>query len=727
MAKGNREVISTGRRNASLLPVLILCTALGFIAGNILYQFCIRYAPALLVLDGAAPEQTALGFFVSLFASQPLGLELGTYGIGSGALGALIVLAAAYPAWDKASSSIDPGKAYGTARFATARDRAPYAHTKDRVWARRSLLDLAHRLGYTGDTRDFTKERGTILSRFLDLFALRVPVRWPCPPTCESIEDDNIILSKHSRVALSDNPNRRYSPANRHIYMIAGSGSGKTYRFVKTNVMQLNASFAFTDPKGELYADTSRFLADHGYGIRVIDLRDEEAIKNGDRVNPFRRCENMTDIDNTILMFINVTTDKRATGDNPYFTEQMKNAFSAVGGALFFLGRISYEKTGSDASLNICNFPAILDWLVLLEQKNGMLSPCDLFFDGTMAEHGVMGYRERILRRHHGDKEAARRSPEWAPLISWDTFKAIGGAAETRSSIISTCLGRLNLFGRAAVRELFSSDTLDLDLIGRQKMAYYFITKDTGGPYDFAAAIAMSQLFDINARIADALPERHLPIPVICYLDELANIGEIANLSKLFATLRSRWINLVAITQDLSQLKTVYGDFAKSIYSNSSTTLYFGGSDNETCEAISTEIGETTIAIPQVSVSRSASGAPSTTTSVSYVGRRLIKADEMRSETFKGSGDNSPGRCLTHLTETDWYLDEKPDPRAHRRWPELAAAPKANIADYPPIRDHRIEERLQASLDRDDRKRIRTVAMGREEDVVAVTEPLAAR
>lgn len=685
----------------------LICLLAGFWLGDVGYQFATEYAPQLFSLDGKALSFAFLGeFFTSVMTRNTLGISLEMPAIISGVVAALVIVGTAAYTITSENRYKDPTEAYGTARWATVEERAQYAHITDTATIRYSLLDFAHdKLGYRGDTKDFRKKDGTVLSRLLSKISWNKKVPWPKPDYCETIEDDNIILSKHSRIAFSDSPDRLHSPANRHIYLIAGSGSGKTFRFVKTNLMQLNASFAFTDPKGELYRDTAKFLTNNGYDVRVVDLRDEKGLMNGDRINPFANAENMTDIDDIVSMFIKTTSDPKSN-DQQFFKDMEKAVYSAVAGALHFLGDMLYKNTGDPAYLNMCTFPAILDHVIELKTDGYDKCALEIFFDGTTAEDGFYGYRQRILELHGNNEEEARNSPEWAPLISWDSYRSSGDSPETRASIEASCNARLNLFGRAAVRKLFSEDTLNLEQIGKKKMAFFFIINEQGGPYDFAAAIALSQLFSVNSNIAKHSESGHLDIPVICYLDELANIGQIRNLEKLFAVMRGYWINLVAITQDLSQLKNVYGDFAKSIYSNSATTLYFGGSDHDTAEEISKEIGDETVPVKSESVSRAANGSISVSESTQYIRARLIEASELRSDRFKGDDMNSPGQCVNHLTETYWFLDSKPDPISHKRWKELISAGKARIEEYSAIRDAR---KVTASIEAKAKSRRKTI------------------
>lgn len=479
----------------------------------------------------------------------------------------------------------------------------------------------------------------------------RVP--WGRPEWCERLEDDNLLLTERARLAISANPDRRWRPPNRHCFVLAGSGAGKTFNFITSNVLQCNASYLFTDPKGELLARFGDFLVAHGYEVRFIDLRpDERGILSSFRWNPMHYCQTGTQVDD----FIAATESPESKGANSdWFTNMEKLAY----GALFKMELFWFARNGHPEDYNV---PSVYDWLGMLKTTGGAQSQLnDVFFGKDCLSY------ERFVRESHPGlpDEALRRLPEWEAIADFQGFMSDADSPETAASVLSSCFNRLHPFMNHAVREVMGGeDEMDLDQLGTRKQAVFMLTADYGGPYDFLAAILTSQLFAVNSRIADDSPGHHLPIPVICYLDEIANIGRLPHLDKLFATLRSRWINLVAITQYSDQLQTAYREGARGIMANCSVIEYLGAGDLRTCEEVSKMLGNTTVHYIDRSWSRSATGG-SVTESVRHVKKALYTPQQL----FNVSND--PNRCLVHIQGGGWVEGRKPDPTRHPRWPEI--------------------------------------------------------
>lgn len=528
---------------------------------------------------------------------------------------------------------IDPQLAHGGERWATIAERAPYAHTQVKV-------------------KD-TKGKSTL---------------WEKPDTCEELLDDNIILSNSTKMALSDNPNRNFKPSNKHIYVMAGSGAGKSFNFLRTNVMQLNGSMVFTDPKGENFKILANFLTKHGYKVRVLSLREEEAMYASNTYNPMKYVHNMTDVSVIIDMFIKNTNSPESSKNGDFFEKAERMLYSALLGYLYF----QYGKRGL---MSDCTIPNLLDLLIMAQTKDKPKSPLDIIFFGTPEEDGYYGFERRLIDEYDGDRAAAMQGEEWTVITSYEGFKSTAGSPETMASVIVSCFVRLDAFSKAAVRHLFSQDTLELEKLGEEKTAIFIITKDTGSPYDFAAAMLLYQLFDINIALADAQPSGHVKIPILCYLDELANVGKIPNLEKLFATARSRWINLIAIVQDQGQLENVYGKTAQSIISNCATMVYLGASDEKSAEWLSKQMGNTTRAVTEWSRSYSATGG-STSKSTHYIQVPLMSAAEILNVGL------DPDECLTKHKQARWLKDKKPDPMQHPRWKELIECGACDIIEW---------------------------------------------
>jgi len=623
-----RRHMSPGR-----LAAAAITTGLGFWLCDFGARFMLATLPSLS-LSSNAPAVPEFGAWAAeSFATLPLGLDL-TRGIPllAGIIGGIgILLTSGAVTEGTPSIRIDPATQYGTERFATIEERAEYAHT--------------------------------------DLVTAKLPGHkqkpWPKPSYCEELADDNYILSAHSRLGFSDNPDRSRRPANKHIYVMAGSGGGKTYNFLRSNVLQLNASMVFSDMKGENFRYFTAFLKKHHYPVKVLNLRGEIAMATSNHFNPLHYVQDVTGINEIVDLFIKNTTSPDAQGGQDYFVKAETQLYTALLTYLFFM----YGRTGHEEEFTL---PKMLTYLGLTKATGGALTKLDLLFNGTEEENGFYGYRQRLCDLYGGEANAMLQ-PEWTAITSYDGFSSVQGADETRACIVSSCFVRLQPFTTPALADLFSSDDMELETFGQRKAALFIITPDTGSPHFFAVCMLLNTLFGINVGIADGMGTMgvktktpgHLDVPINCYLDELANIGVIPNLEKLFATLRSRWINIVAIVQDRHQLENVYGKKAISIRSNCSTFLYLGASDHESCKEISEQMGKTTVEVVEWSQNQSNTGS-STTKSVRYVAKDLMSTADIENV---GLGSD---RCLTYYKQSRWFVDEKPDPEAHPRAAELA-------------------------------------------------------
>lgn len=629
--------MAAGKKRPAAWVVLALTgAAAGFWAGNMLAQLAGEvFLPAMaasraaLAAGTTAPEAADyLGFIASRLAAAPLGISLSATPVAWGAIGAFLCwFAPVYAGRGKVTRYPD---IYESAKFATTESRMRYAHTSE-----------VSQVG--GESKP-----------------------WPKPEYCEELLDDNIIVSRHTMIALSQNPHFSIRVPNTHVYMMAGSGSGKTYSFVQTNAMQLNGSAIFTDPKSENFQTLAPLYERHGYKVKYLDLRGGEYMQWSMRYNPMHYVNTMTEITQLADMFIQNTKSPDEKGDDPFFINMEKIVYQFLLGYFLFY----FKKRGHEES---CNIPTMLDFLALTKESADDVKPgqdrimgLDIVFYGTWSRNEFSGYKEWLVDEVcGGDETAARQRPEWAVLVNYDAFVATAKSPETMASVISTCYGRLRDFANADVRRMLSTDDLELERFGQEKMVMFIILPDGRGTFSFVASMVLYQLFHMNMQIADSAPSRHLRLPINCYLDELANIGKLPELENLFATARSRWINLFAIVQDSGQLKNVagYGDAARSIYSNSAITLYYGGSDYETAKMISEEMGTYTEWYPTVSESKTAQGT-TYSRSMQAAKRQLMSPQEMTSEEFGNL------KCLTHYKNADWYLDEKPDPTRHRRWAE---------------------------------------------------------
>lgn len=608
--------------------ILIMAMALfGFWLGNVGVQYALEVIPAFRV--GADASSVSLLAVASQIAvGHPLGISLDTWPMVGGAACGLGMLVSANARKQGKDVDIRQDVVHGSQAFASVSSRAAFAHLDERNG-------------------------------------------WSKPEWCERVEDDNFLLSKHSKIAATRNPDFRTEQMcpNRHVFIMAGSGGGKTYTVVTPNALQLLGSYVFTDPKGELFRSFAGFYERKGYSVSVLNFRDEKHMLSSCRYNPLVYCDDITSINSIVEIFLQNTKGEDSTGDQMFFINMERNFYVSVIGLEVFW----FKSSGNDED---CNLPSIIDYLLMLkEQGPDGVSNLDIVFNGgPSAPEGFTSFRDFVLTKYR-DRGAGVLSdpsvPEVAVLNAYEMFKSAAGDPETMANVVSSCAARLQIFNNPAIRYLLSADDLDLRTMGSQKRALFLSTRDQKGPYDFIAAMVLDQLFGIAIDQADSSPSGHLDIPLWCMLDELANIGKIPNLEKLFATVRSRWINLVAIVQNGDQLKAVYGDkTSKSIRSNSGVFVYLGGSLFEDCEQISKEMGTTTRISTSYSQTTSASGGSvSKQTQIHEV--PLMRPAELFNYNPETGEGFDPNAVLTHYSRANWFLDEKYDPTEHPRWLEL--------------------------------------------------------
>lgn len=621
--------------------VVILMLAIAFWLGNIGAQ----YGVAAFHEAELGGEVIGLGdFLTGKLAPGPLGLDLTRVPMVCGAVAAVGILFGAVLRDDRApvaETSLD--KVYGTQEFASVDQRARYAHVSEKV-------------RYRGET-----------------------AAWPKPEWCETISDDNVIMTENSKVGATNIPIRYLQSAvpNRHVYLMAGSGAGKTWNWLTSNVLQLPGSMVFSDPKGELFRMYARFLEKHGYRVLVLNVRDELHILLSCGYNPLAYCKTKTDIDQIVDIFIRNTTGEHTQGDQQYFVDMERMFYTAVIGLFVFW----FKALGNEAD---CNMPGILNYLELAKNRgaDGLLD-LDLVFEGTWKDNDFPGFKQFIIDTYGEQALRDPSLPENSILASYRGFRSADLAPETMASAISSCYTRLQRLNNPAMRALMQFDELELGMLGKRRTALFLGIPDTPGPYDFLVSMLLTQIFKVNIDIADASESGHLDLPIWFYLDELANLPKIPNLPDLFATVRSRWINLVAIVQDGQALKNRYGDFAEKIRTNSALFVYLGASRFEDCEQISKEMGYTTKVVKEWSKTTSRSGG-SVTENLRAYKVPLMSAEELFNfnEDIDGKPGLAPDMCVTHYRQNPWFLDRKPDPAKHRRYREFMAAGNVGLKEW---------------------------------------------
>jgi type IV secretion system protein VirD4 len=403
----------------------------------------------------------------------------------------------------------------------------------------------------------------------------------------------NMILTDTEGMSL----NTRKTMRNNNVLVIGGTGSGKTRFFVKPNLMQMQCSYAITDPKGEILRECGKMLMENGYDIKIFDLIDME---HSARYNPFEYIKDETDILKLIDNLITNTTPPGAKTGDPFWEKSETALLQA------FFGYILFELPKKDQ--NIGTVMELLTMSEIREDEEGFQSDTDKLF-----------------------AKLAEREPNHFAVKQYHIFKLAGGTKTAKSILISVGV-RLAAWNIPQVRSLMSEDTVNLPSLGEKKTVLFIIVPDSTKAFNFIAAMMYQQLFDVLYYKADYQYGGQLPQHVRFLLDEFANIGKIPNFEQYLATMRSREISASIIIQNLSQLKTMFGgenhsDAWETILGNCDTVLYLGGREQTTLKYLSEIVGKTTIDIKNSSQSYGQQGSWSN--SIQKQGRELMTPDEI--------------------------------------------------------------------------------------------------
>lgn len=451
--------------------------------------------------------------------------------------------------------------------------------------------------------------------------------RWATMGELKELTDknplNNIVLSQKLHISINT---KLQSRNNNHVLVIGGAGTGKTWRFLKPNLMQMYGSYVVTDPKGEILRSCGKMLEDNGYRVVVLNL---DNMKQSHHYNPFEYIREEADEDIMILIqtiMDNTNGDKKGGGDP--FWEKAEMLFLQ---AIFYY--LAKEAPKSEQTLFMVMELIRLGHIV--EDDPDFVSPLDLLFEELSENH--------------------------IAKLQYKGFKQAAG--KTAQSIIISAYARLAPFNINTIQEFTSTDDLQLDSIGEQKTALFVIISPTDQTFNFIAAMMYTQLFAQLNYSANWKHNGRLPIPVEFLLDEFANIGKIPNFEKILAYARSLNIGIVPIFQSLSQLKEMYKDSWGSIIDNCESFLFLGGKVNETLKYVSEMLGKETI--DAQNRSRSYGKDKSNSLQDQILGRDLLTPDEVGKLGKKN-------QCIVAITGYDPFLDNKYDPTKHPNYKQLA-------------------------------------------------------
>jgi len=399
----------------------------------------------------------------------------------------------------------------------------------------------------------------------------------------------NVILTKHLCMSL----NGRQHMRNLLQIVVGGSGAGKTRFVVKPNLLLANASFICTDPKGELVRAVAPFLLQQGYVVKVFDLIEPS---HSDSYNPFRYIRKDPDVFRLINNFIQNTTPKNATQNDPFWEKSEIALDSAL--MLYLLHESPpYEQT-MEMMLTMIEYGGAK------EDDDDYQSALDLLFEALEEEQ-----------------------PDHIAVRQYHIFKQAAG--KTAKSILVSAAVRLASFTLREIQNITDEDTLELSRLGERKQAVFCVIPDSNdNSLNCLVGLLYTQAFQELYYQADKVHMGGLPVPVRLMFDEFANVALPDGYARLQATMRSRNITATIILQNISQLKALFKDDWEGIIGNADTMIYLGGNEQSTHKYISEQLGKETISTKSSSQSKGRNGSFSQSTQLT--GRELMTPDEVR-------------------------------------------------------------------------------------------------
>ena len=450
---------------------------------------------------------------------------------------------------------------------------------------------------------------------------------------------NNMILS--ASIFLSMNMYKTHR--NCHVFVVGGSGAGKSRYYVKPNVMQMNASYVVTDPSGEHLRDEGTMLTDHGYKVKVFDVLHPERSMH---FNPFVYFKGIKDIRRFINIFMANTS-----GDTS--NSQYNEDFWVKAERLWLMATIAYlQETCPEHERSMNSVVLLLNNSEARDDDESYKCAVDVLFD---------------------DLEAKNR--ESFAVKQYKKYKLAAG--KTAKSILISIGVRLADFDIPEISHLVADDELELDKMGNEKTALFIIVDDADTTYNYLVALLLDVLFNTLKNVADDQPEHHLSIPVRCLLDEIANIGRFPTLHILVAVLRKRWISLEFLFQNVNQAKAIYKDNWATIEGNCDTTVFLGGKGEDTTKYVSNDLlGKTTIDTVSYGSSGSAKslGANGYSSNQQKAGRNLL--DE--TEVSRLADDD----CIVSIRGLNPFRCKKYDLKKHPNYRYLADSDPANTFTY---------------------------------------------
>ena len=445
---------------------------------------------------------------------------------------------------------------------------------------------------------------------------------------------DNIILTKTERLMMSNRPPDPKNARNKNVLVVGGSGSGKTRFWLKPNLLQCHSSYVVTDPKGTIVLECGNVMLKNGYKVKILNTIN---FKKSMHYNPFAYVHSEKDILKLVTTLMTNTKGEGSGGD-PFWEKSERLLLTAL------IAYLHYEAPVEEQ--NFATLLEMLNTMQVLEDDEEYQNPVDLLFE-----------------------ELGKKKPNSFAVRQYKLYKLAAG--KTAKSILISCGARLAPFDIQELRDLTMYDELQLDTLGDKKTALFLIMSDTDSTFNFLISMVYTQLFNLLCDKADDVYGGKLPIHVRCLIDECANIGQIPNLEKLVATIRSREISACLVLQARSQLKAIYKDNADTIVGNMDSQIFLGGSEPTTLKDLSEMLGKETIDAFNTSDTRG--NSPSYGTTFQKMGHELLSRDELA--VLDG------GKCILQLRGVRPFLSDKYDLTQHPNYKLTSDYDPKNIFD----------------------------------------------
>ena len=472
--------------------------------------------------------------------------------------------------------------------------------------------------------------------------------RWGTPKDIEPFMDpkfeNNVILTRTERLMMGNRPKNPANARNKNVLIVGGSGSGKTRFWIKPNLLQMHSSYVLTDPKGTTVNEVGAVFLRNNYRLAVFNTIN---FKKSMKYNPFHYIHSEKDILKMVTTLM-ANTKGEGKSNDPFWDKAETLLYCAL------IGYIHYE-----APVEEQNFATLIEFINAMEVREDdedFQNPVDIMFENLK-----------------------KKKPNHFAVRQFAKFKLAAG--KTTKSILISAGARLAPFDIDEVREVTMYDELELDTLGDRKTVLFLIMSDTDSTFNFLISMIYSQLFNLLCEKADDVYGGRLPVHVRCLIDECANIGQIPNLEKLIATIRSREISACLVLQTRSQLKAIYKDNTDTIVGNCDSQVFLGGSEPTTLKELTEALGKETIDTYNTSDTRG--NSPSYGTNYQKLGKELMSRDELA--VLDG------GKCILQLRGVRPFLSDKYDLKQHPNYKYTADYDKKNIFDVEKYLDRRMK------------------------------------